>query len=205
MSKPADAAGWPPDSLPEYYKSDAFLKHLRTLQRRLQRTYANVEAEIVVFDAAADLLVKEIQQQCVYDKFLHRFPTERHFLRYLYEACCRKVIDQARSFQRKFRQLLDPDDVQDSRSGPEDSAMESEEQARSVRLVKDLEKSVISKLPKIDQLVLNYRLAGRSFPEIAELLELGVATVHRRYKAVISKLAAQLESQGEGQKIRPTR
>jgi RNA polymerase sigma factor (sigma-70 family) len=197
LSKASDAAEWPPDSLSEYYRCDAFLRHIKILQRRLEKTYPNADAESVVFDAAADLLVKEIRKQLVYDKFLHRFPTERHFLRYLYRMCCRKVIDNNRSFQRRFRQLLDADDVQDTAIGPEEAVIGWEKFDETFRVAKDLEKTVIAKLPKMDRLILKHRLAGRTFSEIADLLELGVATVHRRYKVVISKLASHLESQGK--------
>ena len=152
-----------------------------------------------------DLLVKEVQQHCIYDEFMLKFETERHFLRYLYETCCRKVIDNARSFQRKFRQLVDEENVEDTSMGPEESAIEWEEHARNAELVRELEKTVISKLPKLDRLILKHRIDGRKFQEIADLLDIGLSTVHRRHRAVIEKLANQLEGRVEVKKIRPTR
>lgn len=171
----------------------------------MERTHPHIDAETIVYDAVADLLVKEIGQHCIHNQFMYKFETERHFLRYLYETCCRKVIDNARSFQRKFRQLTDEDKVEDTGLGPEDLAIESEEAVRNIELVRDLEVNVIKKLPKIDRLILKYRIAGQKFHEIAELLDIGVSTVHRRHKAIIEKLANQLEGRVEGKKVKPTR
>lgn len=170
----------------------------------MERTYANIDAESIVFDAVGDLLVKEIEQHCIYDQFMLKFETEGHFLRYIYETCCRKVVNNARSFQRKFRQLLDEDNVKDSAMGPEETAIDAEERTRNADLVRELETAVISKLPKLDRLILKHRIAGKKFQEIADLLDIGLSTVHRRHQAIIKKLANQLEGRADVQRIRPT-
>ena len=205
MAADLEASAWPPENLAEYYQSAAFLKEIKTLQRRLERSHPKIDAETIVFDAVADLLVKEIGQHSIYNQFMCRFETEGHFLRYLYETCCRKVIDNARSFQRKFRQLIDEEKVEYTGPGPEESAIESEEAIRNIELVKDLEVNVISKLPKLDRLILKYRIEGKKFHEIADVLDISVSTVHRRHKAIIAKLANQLEGRKEVKKVRPTR
>lgn len=205
MGKARDQSAWPPENLAEYYQSDAFLRQLKTLQRRLERTYSNVDAETIVFDAVGDLLVKEVKRHCIYDQFMLKFDTEGHFLRYLYETCCSKVIDNARSFQRRFRQLLEEDNVEDTGMGPEETAIESEERTRNANLVRELETTVIRRLPKLDRLILKHRIEGKTLQEIAELLDIGVSTVHRRHKAIIEKLANHLEGRVEVQRVRPTR
>jgi RNA polymerase sigma factor (sigma-70 family) len=200
-----DPPHWPPDNLAAYYQSEAFLRQVRSLQRRLERSYSHIDAESIVFDAVSDLLVREIRQHCIYDQFMIKFKTEGQFLRYLYETCCSKIIDNARSFQRKFRQLTEEENVEDDSMGPEEAAIEEEERARNVELVRELETDVISKLPKLDRLILKHRIAGKKFQEIADLLDTGLSTVHRRYKAVLTKLANRLTVQISAEKIRPTR
>lgn len=200
VAEARDDSTWPPSNLAEYYQSDAFLKQLTILQRRLERTYSNVDAEIIVYDVVSDLLVKEVERHSIYDKFMLKFATEGHFLRYLYEACCRKVIDNARSFQRRFRQLLDEESLEDTGMGPEETAIDAEERNRTAELVRELERTVISKLPTLDRLILKHRIDGKKFQEIADLLDIGVATVHRRHRAVIDKLANRLEGRMKAKK-----
>ena len=205
MATESDRSEWPPENLADYYRSNYFLNHIKTLQRRLERSYPNADVEVIVYDAVTDLLVKEIEHHCIYNTFMHRFQTESQFLRYLSETCCSKVIDNARSFQRRFRQLLDEDTVEDSSMGPEEQAIALEEAAQKLEMVRDLETTVINKLPKLDRLILKHRVEGKKFHEIAELLDIGVSTVHRRHKDIIERLANQLEGQTEGKKIRPMR
>ena len=205
MATTHDESDWPPSSLAAYYGSNRFLTQMKRLQRRLAMAYQHIDAESIVFDAASDILVKEIHQHCIYDKYLVKFPTENHFIQYVYEASCRKVIDSARSFQRRFRQLQDENNVQYTGPGPEDIAIESEERACNENLVRELERSAIRKLPKLDKLILKHRVEGRTFQEIAELLDIGVATVHRRYKAIIKNLAEQLGGMKGAKKYEPTR
>jgi RNA polymerase sigma factor (sigma-70 family) len=205
LAETRDRIAWPPENLAEYYQSASFLRQLKILQRRLQRHYANIDAESIVFDAVGDLLVKELERHCIYNQFMLKFETEGHFLRYLYETCCRKVIDNARSFQRKFRQLREEENVQDTSMGPVETAIDAEERSRNAELAQELETAVIRKLPKLDRLILKHRIAGKKFQDIADLLEIGLATVHRRHKAIIQKLASQLDGRVEMEKIRPTR
>ena len=194
---------WPPSDLAEYYKSSGFYAKLATLEKRLDRTYQGIDSHSIIYDSAADLLLKEVASHLIYARYMAKYPTEADFLRYLYETCCRKVIDEARSFQRRFRQLDNEENIPDSGLSPEQIAIEQEEVEKNQRLVRDLRINVLNRLTKVDKLIFKHRIAGQTLQEIASQLDLGVTTVHRRYRMILKQLADELEGRQAVEKIKP--
>lgn len=192
-----DQSDWPPSSLADYYGSGRFIRHLKTIAASLKRRYQCDEAEQITYDAAADVLIKELQDQDLYGGCLIRYPTERHFFRYVYESCCHKLIDLSRSFQRRFRRLIDEHQVVDSGPGPESLVIESEERAWMQDTARKLKSKVISKMSKLDQEILLLRIDGISFQQIGERLGVAPSTAHRRYGQVIQQLADYLDTPHE--------
>lgn len=195
MATPEVEGQWPPADLAEYYNSTQFLAKMGVLKRRLERDYPDADAETIVYDVVADSLVKEIENKDLYVNTMGKFSTERKYLNYLYKSCRRKVIDKARSFQGKFRQLLDDDSVEYGGLGPGEIAIEEEARIDQENLVKGVRR-IMRSMSSIDRLILTKRLEGATYTEIAEHLRMSVSGVHNRF-ATIKRIIAIRFTQDE--------
>lgn len=193
-----DESCWPPSDLAAYYRSPGFLKRTRSLKRLLERNYSNIDAEVLLYDVVADSIVKELKNQEAGRLCLAKFPTEKRYFAYLRKACTNRIIDGARSFQGKFRQLLEEDDVEDPRLGPSESALERELDWQKGQMVGEINRAV-KKMPKIQQIVFMRRVTeNKTFAEISKTLQISKSQAFRLFENAVRELSKHLDAKDYG-------